>query len=239
MKDNGGYYVQFPLILLDHVNMRQAVLFGIITSMTNKHGYCYAHNETLAEIVKTHLTTLKNDLQRLEKLGAIRREVVRNEKKEIIKRKIFIQHTFLDKINGTPSVVKSDLPLVANHDLPSVVNHDLGGAQITTIDIDKDIEINNTISDKAFFEKVFDEYQRKGSGFAAYLEWKELTPEEKEAVRLHVRAWVKNHFDNDKMIFLPHFQNYLSKKRWLDELLYENTEPQPIISKNVATLNDD
>jgi DNA-binding Lrp family transcriptional regulator len=233
MKENSGYFIQFPTILLEHLNMRRAVLVGVLTSMSNKHGYAYAHNETLAQILKVHVNTLKSDLQNLESMGIIKREVIRNENKEVIKRKIFLQHSYLDTLSGHTSPQNEYPPSVQNDCPPPPTD--------CTIDKDIDINKNDKISDKEIlFEKVWEMYGRVGNKKTSSEKWDGLKQKEKETISQHIPVYIKNHKDNEKMDYVPHFTTYLNQERWNDDLPYKNFQlASPENSKNKATLTDD
>lgn len=241
MKENSGYFIQFPTILLEHLNMRRAVLVGVLTSMSNKHGYAYAHNETLAQILKVHVNTLKSDLQKLESMGIIKREVIRNENKEVIQRKIFLQHSYLDKLSGHTSPQTDTLPSPQNEYPPSVQNDCPPPPTDCTIDIDIDIIKNDNISNNEIsFEKIWEMYGRFGNRKNSSEKWDGLKTKEKETIAQHVPIYIKNHKDNDKMNFVPHFTTYLNQERWNDDLPYKHFElASSENSKNKATLNDD
>jgi DNA-binding Lrp family transcriptional regulator len=234
MKDNSGYFIQFPTILLEHLNMRQAVLVGVLTSMSNKHGYAYAHNETLSNILKIHLNTLKSDLKTLEKMGVIRREVIRNEKKEVIQRKIFLQHSYLDKLLVPTSTQDKYPPSGQSEYLPP----DKDCAIDKDIDIDK---IDKIIDTPITFETIWGMYGRVGNKKTSSEKWDTLTPEKKQTIAQHIPVYIKHHIDNDKMEYVPHFTTYLNQERWNDTLPYSNKSviTEPFIIKNKATLNDD
>lgn len=67
------------------------LLFGEITSLTNKHGFCYSNNRYFQELYKVSKQTINNWLQQLEEFGYIQRHIYRCEgSKEILNRYITI-----------------------------------------------------------------------------------------------------------------------------------------------------
>jgi len=64
-----GFFVVLPYYVLEDQKLpdKSKLLYGLISALANKHGYCYATNNYLAEklgckerIVRYHLTILKN-----------------------------------------------------------------------------------------------------------------------------------------------------------------------------------
>lgn len=216
-------YIIFQSIILDDLNHRQAILMGLLNGMAKKGGYAYLKNYTICELLKASESTVKRDLQLLEQMGYIRREVIRNDKKEVIQRRIYPMGKFDTEGGG-------------NHDTEGMCQTDTeGGGQIDTIDNNKDININNSIYD---FENVWAMYLRTGNKQTSEIKWNKMDIKDKEAALKHIPLFIKNHKDNDKIDFLPHFTTYLNRKRWQDKLPYKEIK-NTFEFKNKATLDDD
>ena len=95
-------FIIFESIILDYLNHRQAILMGLLNGMAKKQGYAYLKNSTICELLKASETSVKSDLKRLEELKLIRRELVRNDKKEVIERRIYPMSKFYTEV-GTES----------------------------------------------------------------------------------------------------------------------------------------
>jgi len=68
----------------------EKLLYGEITSLSNKNGYCYAQNRYFADLYGVSIETVSRWLSNLQKCGFIQIEVKRNENKEVIARYIYI-----------------------------------------------------------------------------------------------------------------------------------------------------
>ena len=68
----------------------EKILFSEITALTHKNGYCTASNAWIAELYGKHPDTISKAISKLVKSGFLSLEIVRNEKNEIVLRKIFI-----------------------------------------------------------------------------------------------------------------------------------------------------
>tara|TARA_Y100000310_G_scaffold336114_1_gene419829 strand:- start:324 stop:1004 length:681 start_codon:yes stop_codon:yes gene_type:complete len=69
MAQHEGFYYIIPATLAEEGNLTKAILYGVITSLVNKTGYCYASNLFLAQkmgrknvgIISANLTELVED----------------------------------------------------------------------------------------------------------------------------------------------------------------------------------
>jgi SOS-response transcriptional repressor LexA len=88
-----SWNLQIPsVILLDkNINSTQKILLSLILSLSNETGYCYASNNYLGGVLDMNKVALSNLLSVLENKNYIEREIIRNEKKQIIKRSIKIK----------------------------------------------------------------------------------------------------------------------------------------------------
>ena len=88
--------------------------------------------------------------------------------------------------------------------------------------------VNDTVNDnkelEEEFETVWSLYQRKGNKKKSSSIWNRLSKTTKDKIKQHIPIYIKNHTDNDKINFLPHFTTYLNGEVWNDELPYKQTE---------------
>ena len=89
----------------------EKILFSEITALTHKNGYCTASNAWIAELYGKHPDTISKAISKLVKSGFLSLEIVRNEKKEIVLRKIFINANA-----DTPIGKNADTPIGKNAD---------------------------------------------------------------------------------------------------------------------------
>jgi DNA-binding Lrp family transcriptional regulator len=99
-------YIIFHSVLLDELNHRQAILIGLLNGMAKKQGYAYLKNSTICQLLKASESSIKSDLKRLEELKLIRRELIRNDKNEVIQRRIYPMSKFCTEVgvDFTPRV---------------------------------------------------------------------------------------------------------------------------------------
>lgn len=120
-----NYYAIIPATVRYDKKLKPAekLLYGEITALANKNGYCFAQNRYFAELYDVSIGTVSKWISHLQKLGYILIIIERNEKNEIISRKIYI--------NDIPYCQKRPYPYGQKEQYPMVKN-----------DIDNNININ-------------------------------------------------------------------------------------------------
>lgn len=91
-KEQPNYYAIIPATVRYDNNLKSAekLLYGEITALANKNGYCYAKNKYFADLYNVTTVSVSRWISHLQELGYIETEVVRNENKEIVSRNIYI-----------------------------------------------------------------------------------------------------------------------------------------------------
>jgi DNA-binding transcriptional regulator YhcF (GntR family) len=101
MKDKPNYYAIIPAnVRYSSLKPNAKLLYGEITALSNKLGYCFASNIYFAELYGVSKNTVSRWLSDLKKLGFITIQIERNSNKEIVKRIIGIvqkDDTLIDK----------------------------------------------------------------------------------------------------------------------------------------------
>jgi hypothetical protein len=145
-----------------------------------------------------------------------------------------------NKFNGSTSplvvkCIKSELCNVKNRVLIEYVNGiytELQEEQEEEQEQEKEQEDN-------LFDELWALYTKQGNKKTSNSAFNNLTKKEIEIVKLHIPNYIKNHIDNDKMNFLPHFSTYLNQKRFNDELPYKSKQNEKVSkSYNKLNLND-
>ena len=117
-----NYYAIIPATVRYDKNLKSAekLLYGEITALSNKNGYCYAKNRYFANLYGVSVGSVSRWLSHLQELGYINIKIDRNENKEIIARYIYIrdisckkQYT-IDNFVNTPYTQKCQYPIDKN-----------------------------------------------------------------------------------------------------------------------------
>lgn len=87
-----NYYAIIPATVRYDNELKSAekLLYGEITALANKFGYCYAKNRYFADLYNVTIETVSRWVSHLQAKGYIEIEIIRNEKKEVITRYIYI-----------------------------------------------------------------------------------------------------------------------------------------------------
>lgn len=101
---NWAAVIPAKFLISKDISSTQKLLLGLISSLSNLKGYCFASNEYLAELLDVSKTTVSQAISDLETKGYLGRIIYRNDKKEIEQRILTI---IIDK--------KTDIPISENH----------------------------------------------------------------------------------------------------------------------------
>lgn len=101
-----SYYAVIPATVRydKELKANEKLLYGEITSLANKSGYCYALNRYFAELYNVTTHTVSQWISHLEKLNYIKTEIIRKNNNEVQERRIYI--------NDIPYVRKNTYPYV-------------------------------------------------------------------------------------------------------------------------------
>ena len=108
-----NYYAVIPATVRYNKELKPAekLLYGEITSLTNKMGYCFATNKYFADLYNVTNHTVSQWISHLEKKGYIQIDIIRNDKKEIKERRIFIHDIPYVQKNTYLYVLKNTEPM--------------------------------------------------------------------------------------------------------------------------------
>jgi len=75
----------------DRLSASEKIFFSEITALTTVYGYCFATNKYFTNLYNCDQRTIRRWLERLEELGYIKVEVIKDEKQTILERRIYLQ----------------------------------------------------------------------------------------------------------------------------------------------------
>lgn len=86
-----AYYAVIPANVRYDSRLRPSakLLYGELTALCDKSGYCWARNKYFADLYGVCESTVASILRDLEKCGYIRREVIRDERGAVTERRIY------------------------------------------------------------------------------------------------------------------------------------------------------
>ena len=117
-----NYYAIIPATVRYDKNLKSSekLMYSEITALTNKSGYCFANNRYFANLYDVSIHTVSQWISHLEKLGYIIIELIRDDKKEIKERRIYINDISYVQKNTYPYVSKCTYPYVSKCTYPYV-----------------------------------------------------------------------------------------------------------------------
>lgn len=108
-----NYYAIIPAYIRYNKELKFAerLLYGEITALSNKQGYCFASNRYFANLYGVSISTISRWISHLVELNSLYVEVVRNDKKEVIERRIYVVDNPYMQNNQYPYVQNSGYPI--------------------------------------------------------------------------------------------------------------------------------
>ncbi len=91
-KNQPAYYAIIPseVRYCEELKYPERLLYGEITALTGKEGYCFATNRYFSELYHVIPETISRWISHLEKLGFVNIDIIKDEKKQVIERRIYI-----------------------------------------------------------------------------------------------------------------------------------------------------
>ncbi|MBP3502583.1 MAG: helix-turn-helix domain-containing protein [Clostridia bacterium] len=128
-----NYYAIIPAYIRYNKELKfgERLMYGEITALSNKSGYCYASNKYFADLYGVSQSTISRWISHLAELNSIDVQIIRNEKKEIIERRLYITDTpYMQNYtypytqnNQYPIRKKSKENIINNNMLDSLFNY--------------------------------------------------------------------------------------------------------------------
>ena len=112
-ESKNNYYAIIPATVRYNKDLKpnEKLLYGEITALANSKGFCFASNRYFAELYKVTIHTVSQWISHLEKLGYVNIELIKDNKKEIKERRIYIcDNPYIEK-DTYPYVLKSTYPI--------------------------------------------------------------------------------------------------------------------------------
>ena len=143
-KQNIGYYAIIPATVLYNKDLKpnQKILYAIITSLSNKEGYCYATNRYLAEKLGVEPNTVSGWITDLKRKEFIKVELIRNEKNQIKQRKIYINDATYKDYKVYPYNIKNVESILKKSKGNNIINNNINNNILSSENRDKMFSYN-------------------------------------------------------------------------------------------------
>ena len=115
-----GYYAIIPsnVRYCKELKFPERLLYGEITSLLTKEGYCFASNRYFADLYGVIPGTISRWISHLESLNFIKVVLIRNEKKQIIQRRIYITDISYNTYIACTYEQNKQYPYILNEQYP-------------------------------------------------------------------------------------------------------------------------
>src|SRR5699024_8968673 len=217
-KELPSYYSVIPAtVRYDHnLKANEKLMYGEITALSSKNGYCWAENRYFAELYDVHKITISKWLKNLEDNGYIRTELKYvYGTKQVSKRLIYINDTPISQ-NANRYKLKDYDPVSQNakEELSTTSNNN-------TRDIKKEHQPSDDgQSTSERFEVLWKEYPRKEGKKKAFASYKRalkngVTDEEIMEGLEKYNQYIKKEKTDRK--YIAHGSTWFNENRWQDE----------------------
>lgn len=220
----------------------EKIMYGEITALANKNGYCNASNEYFAELYGVHKVTVSNWISNLKSRGYIKIEMVyKKNTKQIQERRLIIDDTPISENTNTykrkdlhPINEITNTPISENTKDNNTSNNTTSINNIPPIVPQGEEEVEILINTDVMFKIFWEEYPKKKSKGEALKSFKKIKPNEElfQIIISQLKLFKKTkEWKKDKGQFIPHPATWLNQKRWedeIDESEFEKTNEQKI-----------
>lgn len=199
-----AYYAIIPseVRYCEELKYPERLLYGEITALAGKEGYCFATNKYFAELYHVIPGTISRWISHLEKLGFIKTEIITDERNQILERRIYINNIYRDTMPYTYKQNKQ-YPYEQNSLYP-------------ISRIDKDNNINNKID--RFFNYIIKKEKQKPEQFTKEEEiifWNLLQKLELDYTEDLLKIYREENITKVKIIIYALKELFISNKRQL------------------------
>lgn len=214
-----SYYAIIPASVRYDPELRASakLLYGELTALCDKTGFCWASNKYFAELYSLTDRTVERLFQELEKRGHIRREVVRNEQNEVVQRRIYagnFAHIPSPEKSGDPSRQKCRDP--SRQECQEPPDKNVGK---------NNTRINNTSNPpkapqggEADFDRFWAAYPKKVGKQAARKAFHRAKVPVETLLRAIEVQECSDQWSRDGGRYIPNPATWLNQGRWDDEL---------------------
>lgn len=135
-KQNIGYYSIIPATILYNKDLKanQKILYAVITSLSNKEGYCFASNKYLADKLNVGANTVSGWITDLRRKNLVQVELIRNDKQEIIQRRIYIKDIPYNSYKEYPYTKKEEEGILQKWEENNIINNNISTHTLSKIE---------------------------------------------------------------------------------------------------------
>lgn len=236
MKEQPSYYAIVPASVRydKDLNANEKLIYGEITALSNKKGYCWSTNNYFAELYEVHKKTVSRWINNLGDKGYISIQLIYSEhSKQVKQRRLYINDSPINSV-----MVRGDRTKVARG-----VHADAEEELSTT---SSNITSSNTSAELTErFESLWKLYPRKQGKKDAQRHYEKAIKEgtTDQEIEEGIKSYVKEiELTNTARQYIRHGSAWFNQRGWEDEYLVEGKQSyKPIDSSTTsasAVFND-
>lgn len=154
-----GYYAIIPATVLfnEKIKSNEKLLYAVITILSCKEGYCFATNNYLARLLNAQPHTISKWVSHLKELGFVCLDIIKNDKGEIIQRRIYPNDTPYTINRTYPYAIDRTEGMSPKGQYNNIIDNNINNYKIDRLFnyiIDKENEIPNEFIDVEYDEIV-------------------------------------------------------------------------------------
>lgn len=154
-----GYYAIIPATVLfnEKIKSNEKLLYAVITILSCKEGYCFATNNYLARLLNAQPHTISKWVSHLKELGFVCLDIIKNDKGEIIQRRIYPNDTPYTINRTYPYAIDRTEGISQKGQYNNIIDNNINNYKIDRLFnyiIDKENEIPNEFIDVEYDEIV-------------------------------------------------------------------------------------
>lgn len=207
-----SYFAIITAPVLDNRELADSakILYGRITSLADREGFCWASNKYLAEVSGCGERTITRLLAQLQELGFVEIDMVMSEQKKNMERRIFIGNRAREgvaNIGDTPSQKWRG-------------GVDKNGEAFLKDDKERRYISPLTPQCAELFERFWQAYPKKKDKERARKAWAKLKPDLELCHTMSAALTQQKQSDDwqrEKGRFIPYPATWLNGRRWEDE----------------------
>lgn len=236
--ENPSYYAIIPANVRYDKDLppNAKLLYGEITALCNKEGYCWASNDYFANLYGVSIRSVKLWIKSLFNKGYINCELIyKKGSKEVEKRIIKINDNPV-KISSPPSEKNFTTPSEKNCTDNNTRDNNTNNIYISSSDdkgIKEDVKSKKEQQNNELFDKFWEAYPKKRDKQTSRKAFTKLNVDVKLFNHMmYSLSQAKNSYDWQKNNgqYIPYPSTWLNGRRWEDELATVS-QPQPHTSE--------
>lgn len=221
MENKESYYMNIPATVWNtDLNSKAILMYGHITVLANKEGFCYANNKYFERVLSISTSSLNRYMNQLESMGLIRRELIyKPGTMEVAQRRIYMNTPI---VTGEHTHSHQRLEAIITGEQDNTTSNNTTSNNILDVPSDDDIK------SKIFF-KIVELYpkNRIGNRQHGLKKFKTLDIDQAKLAAVNLKRYL-----TVAGTYVKNLQNYITEECWSEEWLKAEETKQ--VNKNIT-----